>query len=396
MSPQPELLSEQRWIARVFPRESNPLLPPDGEFGRQTGRTSLRRGLTRRLGVVLMSESHDPGLWTSRGGGITSRMTLFDGVYPFYPQQRKPFVFDVDLIIVIIVFLVIAFSFLLILPGIRGRARLFWLLRVITSLFIGGVIVAVQFTSDWESGRVTANTTYKSFSPDVVYADVGVHIGLAGVNITLVGKPVGQLNETINYNEHFSWLFGKDYDHEFQEGLERGLPNPILYAAEKFSTLSPCGMHGQYRIAGHYASATLWVAFCAWLVSNMLFVMPVPVYGGYMMLVTGAFLIFALLSFSTVRSSSPCVIHFGSASLQPVYGVSFWLTLATGLLCFLIGAVVILLHYIRPDLLKAIFDLCEEEEEEEGMLGEVYINPHLAEIKALSSQPHFKLTIKNT
>ncbi|XP_015262376.1 PREDICTED: dual oxidase maturation factor 2 [Gekko japonicus] len=323
-------------------------------------------------------------------------MTLFDGVYPFYPQQRKPVVFDVDLIIVIIVFLVIAFSFLLILPGIRGRARLFWLLRVITSLFIGGVIVAVQFTSDWESGRVTANTTYKSFSPDVVYADVGVHIGLAGVNITLLGKPVGQLNETINYNEHFSWLFGKDYDHEFQEGLERGLPNPILYAAEKFSTLSPCGMHGQYRIAGHYASATLWVAFCAWLISNMLFSMPVPEYGGYMMLVTAAFLIFALLSFSTVRSSSSCVIHFGSASLQAVYGSSFWLTLATGLLCFLIGAVVILLHYVRPDLLRAIFDLCEEDEEEEGTLGEVYINPHLAEIKTLSSQPHFKLTIKNS
>lgn len=49
-------------------------------------------------------------------------MTLFDGIYPFYPQSKKPFVFDVDLIIVITVFLVIAFSFLLILPGIRGRA----------------------------------------------------------------------------------------------------------------------------------------------------------------------------------------------------------------------------------------------------------------------------------
>ncbi|XP_054858846.1 dual oxidase maturation factor 2 [Eublepharis macularius] len=323
-------------------------------------------------------------------------MTLFNGIYPFYPQTRKPFVFDVDIIIVIIVFLVIAFSFLLILPGIRGRARLYWLLRVITSLFIGGVIVAVQFTSDWESGQVTANTTYKSFSPAVVHADVGVHIGLAGVNITLVGKPVGQLNETINYNEHFSWLFGENYYQDFQEGLQRGLPNPILYVAEKFSDISPCGINGQYRIAGHYASATLWVAFCAWLVSNMLFSMPVPVYGGYMTLVTGAFLIFALLSFSTVRNYPVCVIHFGSTALQPIYGVSFWLTLATGLLCFLIAAVVILLHYVRPDLLKAFFDLCEDEEEDEGMLGEVYINPHMAQIKTLSSQPDFKLTIKNS
>ncbi|XP_061451048.1 dual oxidase maturation factor 2 [Rhineura floridana] len=323
-------------------------------------------------------------------------MTLYNGIYPFYPQPRKPFVFDVDTIIVIIVFLVFGFCFLLILPGIRGRARLYWLFRVIASLFIGGVIVAVQFTSDWERAQVTANTSYKSFSNATVYADIGLRVGLAGVNVTLVGSPVDQLNETIDYNEHFSWLFGDNYDNEFSEGLERGLPNPILYVAEKFTGNSPCGLHSLYRIAGHYASATLWVAFCAWLVSNMLFSMPVPVYGGYMILVTGAFIIFALLSFSTGRSSS-CVMQFGHASLQLAYGTSFWLTLATGLLCFLIGIVVIVLHYACPILLKAFFDLCEDEEEDEGMLGEVYINPHvISRMQHSPSQPNFRLTITNS
>ncbi|KAM6426627.1 dual oxidase maturation factor 2 [Liasis olivaceus] len=322
-------------------------------------------------------------------------MTLFDGIYPFYPQSRKPFVFDVDLIIVIIVFLVIAFSFLLILPGIRGRARLYWLVRVISSLFIGGVIVAVHFTSDWQSGRVTANVTYKSFSAAMVHADIGLYVGLTGVNITLVGKPVDQLNETINYNEQFSWWFGADYDKEFEEGLQRGLPSPILYVAEKFAEHSPCGLNSVYRMAGHYASATLWVAFCAWLVSNMLFSMPVPVYGGYMILVTGAFLIFALLSFSTGRNAW-CIIQFGLASLQLAYGASFWLTLATGLFCFLIGTVVIALHFTQPNFLKAFFDLAEDEEDDEGMLGEVHINPYFRQTQTLSSQPDFKLTIKNS
>lgn len=49
-------------------------------------------------------------------------MTLFDGVYPFYPQQRKAAGFDISTIIVIVVFLALACSFLLIIPGIRGRA----------------------------------------------------------------------------------------------------------------------------------------------------------------------------------------------------------------------------------------------------------------------------------
>lgn len=72
------------------------------------------------------------------------------------------------------------------------------------------------------------------------------------------------------------------------------------------------------------------VAFCTWLISNMLFSMPVLVYGGYMVLITGAFMIFSLLSFSTVRNSLLCPIQFGTASLLIDYGGSFWLTLVIG------------------------------------------------------------------
>ncbi|XP_009919579.2 dual oxidase maturation factor 2 [Haliaeetus albicilla] len=314
-------------------------------------------------------------------------MTLFDGVYPFYPQQRKAFVFDVSTIIVIVVFLTFACSFLLIIPGIRGRARLYWTVRVLLSLVMGVVIVAVQFTGDWETGWVKANTSYKSFSRALVNADIGLHVGLAGVNITLMGNPVNQVNETINYNEHFAWSFDADYDHSYSEGLEKGLPSPILYVAEKFTMQSPCGVHRQYRISGHYASATLWVAFCTWLISNMLFSMPVLVYGGYMLLVTGAFMIFSLLSFSTVRNSPMCLIRFGTATLHIGYGGSFWLTLAIGLLCFVSGITVVTLHYFNLDLLKIFFDLHEDNVEEYQDMTEVFINPHFVSKGLSSSQP---------
>lgn len=58
----------------------------------------------------------------SSTGSWRCRMTLFDGVYPFYPQQRKAAGFDISTIIVIVVFLTLACTFLLIIPGIRGRA----------------------------------------------------------------------------------------------------------------------------------------------------------------------------------------------------------------------------------------------------------------------------------
>lgn len=76
--------------------------------------------------------------------------------------------------------------------------------------------------------------------------------------LPLAGNPVNQVNETINYNEHFAWSFDADYDHSYGEGLEKGLPSPILYVAEKFTTQSPCNVHRQYRISSCYASITLW------------------------------------------------------------------------------------------------------------------------------------------
>lgn len=69
---------------------------------------------------------------------------------------------------------------------------------------------------------------------------------------------MNQINETINYNEHFAWHLGADYARIYVESLAKGLPSPILYVAEKFSQHSPCGVHSQYRISGHYTSVTLW------------------------------------------------------------------------------------------------------------------------------------------
>ncbi|XP_061855936.1 dual oxidase maturation factor 1 [Colius striatus] len=295
-------------------------------------------------------------------------MTLWNGSFPFYPGANACFPFNTTRAVIISIFLSLLATFIIILPGIRGRERLFWFLQVVVGLFVGAVVLTSQFSRDWETGWVTANTSYKSFSRALVNVDIGVHIGLAGVNITLVGNPVNQVNETIDYNEHFSWSFGADYDHSYSEGLEQGLPSPILYVAEKFTTQSPCGMHRQYRISGHYASLTLWMAFCTWLISILLFSMPILVYGGYMLLLTAALMLFSLLFFFTARNTLKCPIQFGPASLKTDYGGSFWLTLVTGLLCLLLGSGVIILNSIQPAKLKLVFNLDEGKGEEEERL----------------------------
>lgn len=166
-------------------------------------------------------------------------------------------------------------------------------------------------------GGVFTNTSYKAFSTEQVQGHVGLHVGLVGVNITLKGEeaaarripgagewsrgssedrsqptaqpaspvglappplshpkpllseaagvlwlcagtPVKQLNETIDYNEQFTWRLDEDYTKEYVDALQKGLPDPVLYLAEKFTPSSPCGLYQKYHLAGHYASATLW------------------------------------------------------------------------------------------------------------------------------------------
>ncbi|XP_034506597.1 dual oxidase maturation factor 1 [Ailuropoda melanoleuca] len=258
-------------------------------------------------------------------------MATLGRTFPFYVGRKPIFPMDITLAVIIAIFLTAVVTFIIILPGIRGKMRLFWLLRVVTSLFIGAVILAVNFSSEWFVGRVSTNTSYKAFSSEWISADVGLQVGLGGVNITLTGTPVQQLNETINYNEKFTWRLGENYAEEYTKALEKGLPDPVLYLAEKFTPNSPCGLHSQYRLAGHYTSAMLWVAFLCWLLANVMLSMPVLVYGGHMLLATGIFQLLGLLFFSTATSlTSPCALHLGTATLHTHHGPAFWITLTTG------------------------------------------------------------------
>ncbi|XP_034032106.1 dual oxidase maturation factor 1 [Thalassophryne amazonica] len=320
-------------------------------------------------------------------------MSFYDDIYPFYPLQRTPFIFSGSLLAIILVFLVLAASLLLILPGIRGRSRLFWMVRIITSLFIGAVIVALNFTSDWAEARMTTNATYKSFSSAVINADVGLHVGLYGINVTLKGNPVVQFNETINYNEMFSWH--DSIDEEYKEALEKGLPNPILYIAEKFTLGSPCGLIFQYRYSGRYASATLWTAFCCWLVANILFSMPVILYAGYMMMATAAFIFFSMASFSTIMNVPQCIFSIGMYSFQTEYSHSFWLALATGVLCSVIGILVVIFNFVVPEKMNEAFSVgVDSYEDEDVSFGESYMNSAFLDKVTISPLP-IKATVEH-
>lgn len=55
------------------------------------------------------------------------------------------------------------------------------------TLFIGAVILVSNFGYAWYTDTTRVHTQYKAFTTEEIEADVGLHIGLRGINITLKG-----------------------------------------------------------------------------------------------------------------------------------------------------------------------------------------------------------------
>ncbi|NXR87640.1 DOXA1 factor, partial [Hypocryptadius cinnamomeus] len=281
-------------------------------------------------------------------------MTLWNGSYPFYPGANACFPFDTTRAVIVTVFLSVLATFIIILPGIPGRGRLFWFLRLVLGLFMGAAILIVQFTRDWESGWVQANTSYKSFSPVQVNADIGLHIGLAGSSVSCTSEALPPHTQTPSFPPSKAPAASAN-------GQTFELLNTNISVSHRNLQRFLLQAHTQSRAD---AKAVPRLAFCTWLISILLFSMSILLYGGRMLLLTGTLILSSLLLFSTARSTLRCPIQFGPVALRTDYGESFWLALATGLLCLLLGLGIIILNAVQPQKLKLIFSLSESSQEE--------------------------------
>lgn len=303
-----------------------------------------------------------------------------NGAPTFYEAVHTPVEADILVSGLIFAFVIIAASFFLVLPGIRGKERLFSFIRITLSLFIGSVILISNFSMTWEVAETVTETKYKAGTGDEIEAEVGVQIGLRGINVTLKGEPeiqqVGGVNETINYNEHFSWEwrqgrfgfgpFAGRFQQEYRAAQFRGLPLPILWIAEYFTFDGEGIRWGRhYRQAGWYSHIVLWLAFPLWLLANILFFVLLR-YGAYFLAMTGAAMVTANIIWATLRNVNELAIPFNDEHILTFsYGGSFWVCLITGVLCIILGIVVFIMDLRFPRQIALFFnvDVIQDSEE---------------------------------
>ncbi|KAK3608266.1 hypothetical protein CHS0354_007294 [Potamilus streckersoni] len=285
-----------------------------------------------------------------------------------YPEIKTAWQADILGSGLIFAFCIVAVSFVIIIPGIRGKESVFTIIRVLTTLFIGAVILLTNFGFSWDTADISTHTKYKAGISNGIQADIGIYIGLRGINITLKGKPEHQLNETINYNEHFSWegtqgRFGYGpysgrINQEYRAAQFRGLPQPILWIAEYFVFDEEGIRWGRfYRTAGFYSEILLWLAFALWLLANILFFLTLH-YATYVLGLCGACMIGATLVWSNVRNPFEIMIPFTDKDiLKFSYGGSFWICMASGILIIVIAFIVWIVNWKSPLTAAAFFSI---------------------------------------
>ncbi|KAK3090918.1 hypothetical protein FSP39_015718 [Pinctada imbricata] len=267
-----------------------------------------------------------------------------NGAPTYYPPNKTPWMADILESGLIFAFVILAFSFFIVLPGIRGIERLFVFIRITVTLFIGAVIVIANFSYEWEVSSLTnVRTKYKAGESRDIHADIGVHIGLRGVNITLEGDDASEklLNETIFYNENFDWrweqgrfgfgIFAGRFNQEYRAAQFRGLPFPILWIAEYFTFDGEGIRWGRhYRQAGWYAHIMMWLALPMWFLTVILFFVLLK-YGALFLMLTGGIMVIANILWATIRNFNELKIPINAeAMLEFRFGGAYWINLVTG------------------------------------------------------------------
>ncbi|XP_029839009.2 dual oxidase maturation factor 1 [Ixodes scapularis] len=307
---------------------------------------------------------------------------LRDKPFPtMYGENKTAVTADVLEAGLILAFCILTFAFLLLLPGVRGGQKINVLVRVGVSLFIGAFILLCNFGQEWEVSKIRAVTPYRAFSHQELHAEIEVKIGLRSVNITLRNETVyeGTAGDKVDYNERFTWAweqgragFGPQAGHfnrDFRTAQVKGTPFPILWIAEYFTFDGEGIRFGRhYRTAGWYTHILLWTAFPLWVVSNLVF-FTVLWYGACVLILTGSCLIAGTIVYASVRNFIPLEVPFYDGDqlvhVRMTYGWCFWMNLVNGLVCLLVGIVVLFMDLRYPDIISTFFgiDILQDYEE---------------------------------
>lgn len=275
-------------------------------------------------------------------------------------HNRTAVAADVPALALVIAALTLYIAFLAVFPGIR-KERFSTFTIVTLSLFVGTVILVCKHGSSWHVGGArVARAAYRAYSAERLDCWLAGHVGLGHVNVTLTALSWGNTSvgdPGVDYNEQFRWEDAGGVQEWYREGLERGLPYPVLSVAEHFAVQHEGFEWGaKYRAAGYTTSTLLWAALALWLLMNLLLVV-VPRYGAYAMATLGVTLCAAAGGYWASLPHVPLVVRLDGATLLFSLGWCFWLVLISGCICLVVGLLIAAVDLVWPHRFSTVLEV---------------------------------------
>jgi hypothetical protein len=225
-------------------------------------------------------------------------------------------------------------------------------------VFLGWAIVGSTFSYKWSEAEIVDNFRYRAGSAEHVHARLGIHMGLTGFNVTLVGLPEEQNGQLIYWNERYSWQdsqgetggwnhgrfgfgpYSNLMSQQFRAGQYRGTPYPVLEVLEWFSLDGEDLRWNRWYLNGsYYCYVFLWLAFPFYLITAITCSLQ-PATGALWLALTGLTMWFAATLYSgLIQKTVPLSIPFGEHHLEPKTSTTYWLVLIVGIITNVIGAI---------------------------------------------------------
>uniref|UniRef100_A0A914I818 Dual oxidase maturation factor 1 n=1 Tax=Globodera rostochiensis TaxID=31243 RepID=A0A914I818_GLORO len=308
-----------------------------------------------------------------------------NGAPTWYGENPTPVVLDLQIAGLLSLFLTPTIAFLLILPGIR-RFRALSAFIFLFSMGTGAIILLSIYYPGWNSGNIRIFATYRAHSNERINALLGVRIGLTHVNITLNSESLSPEEILLRRTSHVtaSVLHGHSVEQQqstpetIREGEEPEQKSELYYN-ERFDFDDVSGMEvveylsvdrtgflwgKQYRLAGYYTHAALWLAFAIWILQIIL-LGALPHRFGLVAFVCGLSILFADFVYLCLTPDDLFLVFFGpderSHRLTFHPASCFYATFGAGLTSTAVGAVLWFLEQRTAFRLTTVFSACIDE-----------------------------------
>jgi hypothetical protein len=269
----------------------------------------------------------------------------------FFADRRTPVILEPIFLPLLLILAAILLGFCLILPGIRGRQRVFAALRFFMLGSAGLWIFFSFFCTEWISASTKSQVQFYSHEREFVESDIKLQLGFFSANITLEATDDSAFPNR-KWNERFQM---HQIDDDYNVLLKNGVPSPILEIASHFTSRSSrVSMQRSkkfvlfFRISFAFQALSL----ILWLVSVCIISKTIAV-GAQFLLLSG---LSQIMSCTLIAFIPEMIIHLPGSKLETGFGWCWSLNLGMGIYAFALAVIIQMMDCFATTKIEEFFN----------------------------------------